>query len=78
MLISIHLGERLKELLKEHGSFELMEVQVRKWHKTLMGNKKQGQWLTRHQLATQYNYSKNHGTQEGYMQASIGAQAILK
>ena len=45
-------GQKLRDLLKKHGDFKSMEVQVRKWHKSTYGKSKEGMWVTKQYLLT--------------------------
>ena len=52
------LGERLRDLLKAHGNFASMELQLKKWHLKKRGQSKQGAWVTKHYLANVAHWSK--------------------
>ena len=52
------LGEKLHKMFKEHGSFSMMEMAVKKWHKQQTIKNKQGGWYTKHFLATNAGWTK--------------------
>ena len=52
-------GEKLRDLLKQHGDFATMELKAKKYHKTMFGKAKTGGWFTRHYLATVGHYTKS-------------------
>ena len=51
-------GERMRDMLREHGSFETLEMQVKKWHKSSLGSSRSGGWYTKHVLSSQFHWSK--------------------
>ncbi|CAE7499386.1 unnamed protein product, partial [Symbiodinium sp. CCMP2456] len=46
-------------MLREHGTFEALEVMVKKWHKQSLGTNRSGGWYTKHVLASQFHWSKS-------------------
>ena len=52
-------GEKLKELIKEHGDFATVECEVSKWQKTTMLNQKQGEWVWKSTLTVEYGWKKS-------------------
>lgn len=54
----VYLGEKLRDLLKQHGSFETLEIVVKKYHKSLLGQSKAGGWYTRQYLLTVAQWTK--------------------
>jgi len=51
------LGKKLLELLKEKGSLEAMEVQVKRWQRTTVDNDVGGRWITKKQLVDNHSYT---------------------
>ncbi|CAE7182602.1 Khdc3 [Symbiodinium microadriaticum] len=51
LLLDRSTSAKLRDLLKTHGSFKSLEVQIRKIQKSSYGKCKQGQWVTKHYLA---------------------------
>lgn len=55
------IGEKLRQLLREHGSLKQLELQVSRWAKRLQSEGKEGQWVTRAYLADVEHYTKTFG-----------------
>ena len=54
-------GKKLHQLLKQHGDFGALEVQVKKIHRSMFEKQKAGGWFTRNYLATQAHWTKYRG-----------------
>ena len=52
------LGEQLRDLLKKHGSFAAMELEVKKTHLKKKSRAKQGGYYTRVYLANHCHWTK--------------------
>ncbi|CAE7455056.1 unnamed protein product, partial [Symbiodinium necroappetens] len=50
--------QKLTDLFNQHGSFSAMEVQVKKWSKSVLGKTRAGGWYTRAYLGTQAGWTK--------------------
>ena len=51
-------GEELKRMFNDHGSFEMLEVQVKKKFARSREHAKSGGWVTKHWLETKEGYTK--------------------
>ena len=52
-------GSKLRELMLQNGcDFSLVEVQLQRWSQSTMGQKRSGQWVTKHCLLTTHNWTK--------------------
>ena len=52
-------GSKLRELMLQNGcDFSLVEVQLQRWSQSTMGQKRSGQWVTKHSLLTTHNWTK--------------------
>lgn len=50
---------KLRELMLQNGcDFSLVEVQLQRWSQSTMGQKRSGQWVTKHCLLTTHNWTK--------------------
>ena len=52
-----NLGQRLRSLLKEHGTFKAVEMVVRKSHEAHYGRSKEGEWCTKQFLQTVHGWT---------------------
>ena len=52
-------GTKLLKMLKECGSFETIEMQLKRWKKNTVNEDKLGGWVTKHWLITQKSYTKH-------------------
>lgn len=51
-------GEKIKQLLREHGSFQAVEVMIERYQKTSLQGSKEGGWVTKHYLAAEKHWTK--------------------
>ena len=51
-------GEKLRDLLREHGDFKQLEVQLKKTHLSKLTKARQGGWYTRAYLLSQCHWTK--------------------
>ena len=58
-----NLGEQLRDLLKKHGSFASMELEVKKTHLKKKARAKHGGFYTRVYLASQCHWTKCLGAE---------------
>ena len=50
-------------MFMEHGSFEQLEIRVKRKHIENQSRTKSGGWFTKSQLEGQHQWSKTHGLQ---------------
>ncbi|CAE7265711.1 unnamed protein product [Symbiodinium pilosum] len=50
--------EKLRSLLKEHGDFKTLEMEVKKWNRKTLSKLKQGGWYTKHYLISECHWTK--------------------
>ena len=55
------LGEKLRELLKKHGSFKELELSLTKYRNKAEKEGRNGRWVTRTMLIEHYKYTKYLG-----------------
>ena len=54
-------GDKLRDLLKTHGSFDVVEVHLKKYVKKTGKEGKKGKWVTKAFLIEKQGYTKNLG-----------------
>ena len=59
--LCVYLGTKLRELmLKNNQDFGAVEMELKKFKTDTMGQRKAGQWVTKHHLMTTLNWTKTH------------------
>ena len=58
MACNTTLGDKLKELLKKHGSMQTVEIQIKKWQKKVESDGNRGRWVTKGQLIKDHSYDQ--------------------
>ena len=59
--LCLYLGTKLRELmLKNNQDFGAVEMELKKFKTVTMGQRKAGQWVTKHHLMSTLNWTKNH------------------
>ena len=53
-----NLGTKLMNMLKQCGSFDQVELSLKRWKKNTMNTDQLGGWVTKHFLVTQKAYTK--------------------
>ena len=53
-----NLGEKLKKMLKEKGTFKEVECEIARYQKTSLKDTKQGGWVTKHYLQNEKHWTK--------------------
>ena len=54
----LHLGEKLRKLLMEHGDWDGVEANVKQWAEDKNKSKKQGGYVTKQWLMDNRSYTK--------------------
>ena len=50
-------GQKLRDLLKEHGDFKMVETEIARWHTEVNRNGRNGKWCTKAYLKDQEKYT---------------------
>lgn len=53
------LGQQLKQLMRDHGSFEAMEINLKKVSEQSKSETSGGGWYTAHKLQTAEHWTKS-------------------